>query len=73
MMAGKLASIGIDRERDLLGAALHARAERARRLEAEMARRRRKNTKPTMSAPASSADVERVGRRQAADFDQKGA
>ena len=58
--------IGIDRERDLDGAALDLLAEFARNLETEMARRRRKEHEPTMSAPASSAtsSVSRVDRPQ---------
>ena len=52
---GERRIIGVDGDRDLLGAALHAGAELARRVKRHVARRGRKKHEPTMSAPASSA------------------
>ena len=62
--------VGIDRERDLAGAAARAapsaRAASSPRWRGDGG----KNTKPTMSAPASSAASSASGGLQAADFDR---
>ncbi len=64
--------IGIDRDRDLAGPALHPLPERAHRLEADMARRRRKEHEAHQIGPGLERRIERNRRRQAADFDQDG-
>ena len=63
--------IGIDGERDLAGAALDALAERARRLDAEMARARRKEHEADHVGAGFQRDIKRFGGLQAADFDHE--
>ena len=60
MLGGKLVVVGVDRERDLLRPAAHARAQRARRLEADMARRRRKEHEADHVGTGLERDVERL-------------
>ena len=68
----KLGVVGVDRQRDLLGAAAHPLAQRARRLDADIARRRRKEHEADHVGAGVERRVERLGGLQAADFDQKG-
>ena len=69
--AGQLGVGRIDGERDLLGAAAHARAERARRVEREMARRRREEHEADHVGARVERRVEGVEGGQAADFDEE--
>ncbi len=62
----------IDGERDLVRAALHPLAERARRAIGEVARRGSKEDKADLIGPSVQRHVERFGAHQAADFHQKG-
>ena len=64
--------VGIDRERDLERAALRLPAEIARRLQAEMPGRRRKEHEPDHVGARVERRVERLARGQAADFDEQG-
>ena len=59
--AAKLGVVGIDRERDLARAALHPLAERARGLDPEVARRRRKEHEADHVGAGVERGVERVG------------
>lgn len=62
--------VGVDRQRDLLGAALHPLAERTRLLEAEMARRRREEHEADHVGSCRERRIQRLGGLQTADFDQ---
>ena len=61
--------VGIDGERDFLRAAAHARAEHPRRIDCQMARRRRKEHKADHVGARLERDIESFRRREAADFD----
>jgi hypothetical protein len=63
---------GIDRQRDLLGAAFHPRAQCPCRLDVEMARRRRKEHEADQVGTGVECGVKRLGRPQPADFDEEG-
>ena len=67
---GKRLVIGIDRERDLAGAALHAVAERARGLQPEIARARRKEHEADQVGAGFQRHIKRFRGLQAADFDR---
>ena len=69
---GERRVVGIDGQRDLGGAALGLPAEFARRLEAEMPRRRRKEHESHHVRAGLQRDVERLARGQAANFDDQG-
>ena len=64
--------VGVDRERDLQRPAPHALAERARCLEADIARRGPKEHEADHVGSGLERHVERLGGLQAADFDEKG-
>ena len=68
--AGQQRVVGIDRERDLLGAVFHAAAEVARRVQRHIARARREEHEADHVGAGIERGIERVGRGQAADFDQ---
>ena len=61
--------VGIDRQRHFLRAAAYAAAERPRGLEDKMPRRWRKEHEADHVGARVERDVERLGRRKAADFD----
>ena len=63
--------IGVDGERDLAGAALHALPERARGLQPEMARARRKEHEADQIGPGIKRHIKRLRGLQAADFDRQ--
>ena len=67
---GQRRIVGIDRERDLLGAVFHPAPEVARRMQRDIARARRKEHEADHVGAGIERGVERVGRGQAADFDQ---
>ena len=64
--------VGIDRQRHLLGPAVHALAQQPRRLEADVPRRRRKEHEADKVGAGIERDVDRVGRHQAANLDLDG-
>ena len=68
---GERCVVGIDRERDLAGAALYARPERPRGLVAEVAGRRRKEYEADEIRARLERNVERLFRAQPADFDEE--
>ena len=72
MMAASMLVVGVDRERDLLRPAAHARAERARGLDSRDCAARAERTRSRPVGAGVERHVERLGRRQAADFDQNG-
>ena len=71
MMAASCVVVGVDGKRHLLRPPAHALAERARRREADMARRRRKEHEADHVGAGIERHLERLGRLQAADFDKR--
>ena len=67
---GKRCVIGVHGERDLLGAAVDARTQFARRMERHVAWAWRKEHKAHHVGARIERDIEGFGRRKAADFDQ---
>src|SRR5262249_6600911 len=60
------------RKRDLLRPGAHARAERTRGLDPDVTRRGRKEDEADQVGAGGERHIERLGRLQAADFDQDG-
>ncbi len=63
--------IGVDRERDLLRAAAHARAEHPRRVEIQMPRRRRKKHEADHVRARIERDIKGLRGGKAADFNDQ--
>src|SRR5258707_11570716 len=64
--------VGIDREGDLYGTALYMLSKVARGLKTQMSRRRREEHESNHVGAGIQRDVERLGRGQAANFDDQG-
>ena len=64
--------VGVDRKRDFYGAALDPTAEVARRLQAEVPRRRRKEHESHHIRTGFKRRIERFVRGEAANFDEQG-
>ena len=64
--------VGIDRECDFYGTALYMFSKIPRGLETQMPRRRRKEHKSHHVGAGIQRDVERLGRGQAANFNDQG-
>ena len=71
MISSKGIVIGIDGERDLAGAALHALPERARGRQPEMTWARRKEHEANQIGPGIKRHIKRLRGLKAADFDRQ--